>query len=271
MNTSRFIVYLSVFLLISPHTYSILPTNGIGSKATALGQTSVCQNDFWSQFNNQAGIAHNDNFMLGSFYENRFLLKSLSTKAVGFLIPLNHSSLGANIIHYGDALYSEMNIGIAYGRKLSKNLSAGIQIDYFTIRQANGYGNKNNITFEVGFIYQVDDKMKIGGHFYNPFSISNKTEEIILPEIYRLGLEYLIDNNLFAYVEFQNNNQLGSSCHFGLEYLWNSIAIRTGYATNPDQLSFGIGFKLKKLQLDISSSLHQFLGVTPQFSFSYQF
>ncbi len=260
------------FLLFFPSlTFAGLPKNGLGGPSSAMGNSSITLTDFWSQFNNQAGLAGNTSFALGTSYENRFLLKSLSIKSLGFLIPVNNGSFGFNIIHFGDANYNEINIGLAYGRKLSKDLSVGIQFDYFSIHQGYDYGSVTKLTFEGGFIYTVDEKIKIGGHIYNPL-IKSKIDDIpILPEVYRLGLEYLISKDLTGFFEVKNQSDFGSSLHFGLEYTYKTFAFRAGYASSPAQFTFGLGIQKNQFILDFSSNLHPVLGYTPQLSLVYTF
>ena len=264
---------LAFFFLFSSSikTNAFLPKNGFGARSSAMGNSSITISDFWSQFNNQAGLANNNNFSIGSSFENRFLLKSLSTKTLGLIIPVDNGSFGFNIIHFGDPNYNEINIGLAYGRKLSKNLSIGIQFDYFSIRQGYDYGSKSKITFEGGFIYKIDEKIKIGGHLYNPQFKTKIEDAPILPEIYRLGFEYQISNDLLSYFEVKNQSMLGSSLHFGMEYTYKIFAFRCGYATNPDQFTFGLGIQKKQFILDFSSNLHSVLGYSPQLSLVYIF
>ena len=272
MNCKTIKLLSIIFLLSSfAELNASLPKSNLGARSTALGNTAITITDFWSQFNNQAGLAGNTHFAVGTSYENRFLLKSLSIKTLGLLIPFKDESFGLNIIHFGDANYNEMNIGLAYGRKLSKNLSVGIQFDYFTFHQGNDYGSMNKITFEGGFIYTVDEKIKIGGHLYNPIIKSNTENTPILPEIYRLGFEYSISEDITGFFEVKTQSILGSSLHFGLEYKQKLFAFRAGYASNPDQFTFGIGIKKNQFVFDFSSNLHPVLGYTPQVSMYIQF
>ncbi len=270
LNSNKSLALVFLFFLTS-ETMAILPKSGLGARSSALGNSSISMCDFWSQFNNQAGLANNSSFQIGSSYENRFLLKSLSVKSIGAIIPVNNGNFGINIIHFGDVNYNEINFGLAYGRKLGKHLSVGIQFDYFTIHQGYDYGSKSKLTFEGGFIYTVDEKIKIGGHLYNPQFKSNSNNEAILPEIYRLGLEYSIHKDLIGYFEVKNQSELGSSLHFGMEYIYKSFSFRVGYSSNPDQFTFGLGIQKKNLMLDISSSLHSVLGYSPQLSLVYIF
>lgn len=272
MNSKSIKLLGLVFLfLLSIESKATLPKNGLGARSSALGGSSITLTDFWSQFNNQAGLANNIGFSVGSSYENRYHLKSLSIKSFAFLIPVNNGTFGFNIIHFGDAMYNEINLGLAYGRKLSEHLSVGIQFDYFSIKQAYDYGSISKITFEGGFIYTVDEKIKIGGHLYNPQIKGNVDDVNILPEIYRLGFEYLIHKDLIGFFEVKSHSKLGSSMHLGMEYIYKSFVFRAGYASNPDQFSFGFGIQKKQFILDFSSGIHSVLGYTPQLSLVYNF
>ena len=58
----------------------------------------------------------------------------------------------------------------------------------------------------------------------------------------------------------------------GIEYKpINSFYIRMGIATNPSLSCFGIGINLKQFKVDIASSYHSTLGLSPQIGLTYQF
>ena len=65
----------------------------IGGRATAMGNTSVAFYDGWSGFNNQAGLGWCRKFSAGAYYENRFLVRELSIKALGIILPVNKGDL----------------------------------------------------------------------------------------------------------------------------------------------------------------------------------
>ena len=58
----------------------------------------------------------------------------------------------------------------------------------------------------------------------------------------------------------------------GVEYKLGRIAYaRIGVSTNPARYTFGFGLEMKKLTVDLSSSIHQQLGYSPQVSLQYAF
>jgi hypothetical protein len=44
-----------------------------------------------------------------------------------------------------------------------------------------------------------------------------------------------------------------------------------GMATDPSLLTFGVGYYLPKVHIDLAFSRHEMLGYTPHFSLSYTF
>ena len=56
----------------------------------------------------------------------------------------------------------------------------------------------------------------------------------------------------------------------GIEYhITQMFYLRGGISTNPTQYAFGFGMQLKDFKIDLSSSFHQTLGITPGISIIY--
>jgi hypothetical protein len=264
-------LFLLYIILISLQLNAVIPSNGVGARSSSLGSFSITHCDFWSQFNNQAGLANINSIQAGISYQSKFMIKSLAIKSVGFIIPINKGSFGFNIVHWGNENYNKMNIGLAYGRKLSDNFSIGLKFNYYSLNQSQDLGSKGKVSFEGGFIYTIDNTIKLGVHLYNPFCKSTNNNELILPEIYQFGFEYLISKNLKGFFEISNHSELKTSIHLGIEYTLKIYSFRFGYSSWPDQLTFGFGINYKKFQLDMSNSMHSNLGNSPQISLIYIF
>ena len=98
-----------------------------------MGFCSVAMADSWSVFNNQAGMTGVRKITAEIYFENRFLVKELALKAVGVVLPVNAGTFGLSFHEFGFNLYNEMMTGLAFGKKLGKSFSAGIQLDYLRI------------------------------------------------------------------------------------------------------------------------------------------
>lgn len=270
-KTKKNIIILILLVGIKSALFAGIFEGGKGGRSAALGNASVTLADFWSVLNNQAGLASINNLSIGLYVENKFLLSSLSYKAVGILIPVTPGTIGITVIRFGDALFNETSIGISYGRQLSDQFSIGLQLFHYAVSQGRELGNAGKLSFQGGFIYKVDVKLRLGFHIFNPALFKKDASMIELATIIRFGIDYQLSNNLLGIIEFTGNSKSGNGLKAGFEYLSSEkIAIRLGYVSQLQKITFGVGFKLKKLSLDFSSSIHSILGYSPQISILYE-
>jgi hypothetical protein len=255
------------------HLYPQHDNSPIGARSAGMGNSSVCLQDLWAVHNNQAGLSELKNIEAGVYYENRFLLKELSFKSLAIAIPSKTGVFGLDINSFGFNLYNENKFGLAYSEKLLKNLSIGIQLDYLHTHIAENYGNKGIVTFETGLRAQISNKIILAAHVFNPIraKLSDYNVERI-PSILKFGLLYKPAEKINICAESEKDINYENILRIGVEYnIIKTIFIRTGISTNPVMNSFGFGFEYHKFRLNFSSSIHQTLGYSPQFSVSYHF
>ncbi len=244
-----------------------------GGRSAAMGNSSVTLCDFWAVSNNQAGLANYKNPAGGIYYENRFLMKELSLKSGAVIVPTNSGVFGVNLSYFGYSLYNEKKAGLAYGKALSKNLSAGIQLDYLSTHIAENYGKRDLVTFEAGVIYMFNKNFGIGAHIFNPIRVKLADyDDERIPTILCAGLSYKFSEKVFACIETEKNINYSPSVKAGLEYhVVKELYLRTGIKTNPISNTFGFGLELGNLKFDFATGIHQVLGYTPQLSLIYTF
>ena len=87
----------------------------------------------------------------------------------------------------------------------------------------------------------------------------------------RLGTSYKISNMVLAVAEIENDISHPLRFKSGIEYSPdNNLLFRIGFATNPIELSFGIGWVFSdRYFLDFGSQYNQVLGWSPNFSFRF--
>jgi hypothetical protein len=266
-------VVVLVALLCQSASFAGNEINTIGGRSSAMGGTAVCFSDFWSVNNNQAGIAYYKSYATGFYYENKFLLKELSLKNISLIVPTSSGVFGVNYSYFGYNIYNEQKLGIAYAKAFGKDFSAGIQLDYLGISIGDNYGTKNNITFEIGILAKLSNQVTIGAHAFNPINVllSNYNKETI-PSVLKLGMCYTISDKIILTLETEKNIYYNAVLKLGLEYkIIKDVFVRTGISTNPLFNTFGFGFNYGKCTFDFSSSIHQTLGYSPQFSMIYNF
>lgn len=265
------IIFISA--LLTQNSYAGNDNTPTGGRSSAMGSASVALSDFWSVHNNQAGLAGFTDIAAGIYFENRYLMKELSQKSGAFVLPSRSGVFGISYDYFGSSLYNESKIGLAFARSFGSNFSAGIQLDYLNTHLGENYGNHAAFTFEAGIQARVNKNLVIGAHVFNPLNVklSRETDERI-PAIIRLGAGYNFSETLLLTGEIEKNIDLKARIKSGVEYkVVKQAFIRAGITTNPMTYTFGFGLDLKKLKVDLASTIHQVLGYSPQLSISYYF
>ncbi len=269
----KFILTLSLLAscFYSHATNEITPQ---GARSSGLANSSVTLFDVWSVFNNQAGLARVNSISAGIYYENRFLVKSLSSGSFAFALPTDYGTFGLSYYSFGTSGYRESKYGLAYGRSLGDKLNVGLQLNYLSTVLPENYGKFSGVNAELGVQAKLTDELIIGAHIYNlnRMKLPTLDDKILeyVPTIFKVGLQYKVSPKVILLSEVSKDIDNAISFRAGTEYSPNEILyIRIGVATNPSNYSFGFGYKLKSIALDISASYHQILGFTPQVGFNW--
>ncbi|MEA3504778.1 MAG: hypothetical protein U9R32_06210 [Bacteroidota bacterium] len=266
------IVLLLLLTTVKSHA-SHFPSS-YGSRAAALGNQGICLANIWATRNNPAALSLLKHPTASLFYENKYGVTELSTQSIAIGYPTQYGTIAATGSFFGDNIYKETFIGLSYGKLLSKKFSLGIQLDYFSIKTSAEEFNKTNaISFDIGILYQLSDKLIIGSHIYNPLNVKiseNANERI--PTAITIGSMLTISNNLLMFTQIEKVSNRQEDYSIALEYkLKDFLFARGGVSTSPEILSFGFGVNINSFTFDISSTMHQTLGFSPQATLSYSF
>ncbi|MDA3906617.1 MAG: hypothetical protein PF484_11135 [Bacteroidales bacterium] len=267
--------FFGILFIFIFHSSSIAfqPTQPIGARALAMGGISLLPADFWSVFNNQAGLGSQTNWAFGFAYDSYFGLdKNLSLKSGAFLIPTNSGTFGLTLNYFGYSAYHEQKIGLAFGKSLSKVFSVGIQIDYISISIGNDYGRAGAFTFEIGVLAKLSESLQIASHIYNPYLVKiGKVNPEPTPAVFKFAAAYKIDKDLLLLAEYEQRNDINGILKIGMEYhLVEQYFVRGGLSTNPNLFSFGFGLNINGFNIDFGSSYHQILGFSPKAALYYR-
>lgn len=248
----------------------------IGGRATAMGGCSAASKGLWSIQNNPAGLAGMDRISLGLYYENRWMLPETAFKCGAFSLPVNNfGTLGLSFNQFGGSKYSENKFGLAYAKAFGRYLQIGLQLDYLSIKTTDDYSKLNAVTFELGIQSQVTEKLSLGTYIFNPIDITLKQtiNHEKLPIVFRFGAPYLFTKGFIGQCELEHNtNRGGITLRGGLEYeAAKNLFLRAGLQANPGILSFGLGYEISILQINVAAQLHQQLGSTIQIGMIFSF
>ncbi len=247
-----------------------------GARSSALGGSSVAISDFWGVFNNSAVNAYTRKISVGAYFENRYLLKELSYRGLGLIIPVaEKDAFGLSVQQFGYSQYLESKVGLSYSKKFSESFAAGLQFDYLNTSIGEGLGSKNLFTFEFGLYSKFSKKLSVGFTAFNPARVKlnsyNDYNEYV-SIVFKLGAKYDFSDNLSLITEVEKDILNSPILRIGLDYkLSEMFYVRGGLSTGVVSYSFGMGMKVKDFKFDIATSVHQVLGASPQVSLQYTF
>jgi long-subunit fatty acid transport protein len=188
-------------------------------------------------------------------------------------LPLKVGVISFGLQSFGFKNFRTNRLGVGYSMKLAEFLSCGVQLNYHQVRLTDAYGRKDALTAELGLKANITDNWKVA------FSVFNLTRTKIsefgedrLTTLMRLGTQYTFSEKVMFVAELEKNVEFPVRFKTGIEYSpIRKLFFRGGFATQPIELSAGLGYRFKEqFQLDIGSAYHQILGWSPNFSFTYQ-
>lgn len=261
-----------LFLLIGLTKFVSSQNYPSGARATGLSNAFVSIADTWSTFHNQATLAELTTFSAGVSYESRFMIDELTLAAGSAVLPARNGAFGFSFYQFGHGTFKEHKIGLAYSRRLSAKLNAGIQLDYFSERFPENDKSTGFPTFELGLTYKTTKQLTLGAHVFNPinndFDTANGKQKILAS--YRLGGHYQFSDLVLISAEAQKSSGYRIMIKSGLEFSpLQNLALRFGISGRPVQYTAGLGYHFNKVQTDIAFSYHGNLGFTPSVSIQF--
>ncbi len=257
------------FIFFASFTINAQNAIATSARSTAMGGTGLTFNDINSAFSNQAGLAQLTELGVILSAESRFIQSPINNFGAATALPSKFGVFGLALSHYGIQDFNEQKIGLTYARKLTKGLSLGAQFDFINVNIPT-YGAKGALTFEIGLQAAISKEIQLGVHVFSPINVE-VIDDYAIPTIYRAGIAYIPSSKTQLTLEIEKDIDFPTRVRTGVEYRFiEDFYMRVGAATAPTIVTFGIGVQVPSgLGIDISSSYHQILGITPSVAIIY--
>jgi hypothetical protein len=240
----------------------------MGGRSWSLGNASLTLTDGWSIYNNVGGLARLREPYLGAACDVRYGMAGFTTVDLTGIAPLAFGTCGVSLDRFGDGLYNEQRLGIAYGHQVDR-VSLGLKASYVQTALAN-LGARGRFVFEFGGIAELTPQLWLGASVYNftQAKLAAYGDERI-PTVLKAGLSWRPLPQLMLNAETEKDVDHAARFRVGIEYqLVKPFFVRVGVATNPGTNHFGFGFKRNKLCIDYALRTHPTLGLSHQLSLS---
>lgn len=243
----------------------------MGARSAGMGYTSACMEDEWSLFNNVGGLASSKKPSVVAAYDTQPSFESFNRMAAAFTLPIKIGVTALGVFRFGDELYSEQIISLGFANTFGL-ASLGLKANYIQYK-AQGFGSKGLITFSLGGIAKVTEKILIGAHITNINQPSlSSIEDEKLPTTLILGVGFKLSSKTFVSTELQKELDYFLKWKGGLEYQpFEKFCFRTGFNINPNAAFAGVGFNRKTIKVDYAYQ-HSFnTGSRHQATIAYHF
>jgi len=238
-----------------------------GAKQIALSNSDAAMcNDVFSVFNNMAGLDCLTKTQIGLFYSpSPFGFKELANGYLCVNRPFEFGSLGIGVMTYGFDLYKENRFTAAYSRQIFPGYYAGASINYQTVSIKN-YGSSGSLFFNAGFLCSFVRNLYWGVYINNVTRASIGSDKNQLPTVLNSGFCYTPKENLYINAAIEKDFDYNPSLKFGIDYtIISLLSLRTGFSTEPETFTAGIGINYLYFNCDYSILNHPDLGITHQF------
>ena len=159
--------------------------------------------------------------------------------------------------------YNETQLCLGYAKTLGQ-VDVGIQFDYSAFRMA-GYGSSSFVQADVGMIWHIMEKLHTGVHLMNVLSgrLSGNTKEKTA-FVFKMGFGYEVSDAVFISSEICKEEDKVVTLLALLQYtVAGKFYLRGGISTATSSPWLGAGWAWKNFRIDITSSYHPQLGITP--------
>jgi len=89
-----------------------------GARFQSIADASSALDGIWSVYANQAGLAKLNNIELAASYQNRYLLRELSTNSLIFALPVQSSVFAMSFSQFGKNTFRHEMFGLIFARRV---------------------------------------------------------------------------------------------------------------------------------------------------------
>ena len=268
MKSQKTPIYLSI--LLATQSLAQISNKPYGSQNIFIGNISSCYAANFSSLNNPALLGLNPNTQLAIAHETPFMQKKLSISAFSVQTEIKKIPIGLALVQTGNEQFKQQLFSLGLAKKLNKNLSIGIALNYLHSRQYL-QENLNNLYGSLGFTLKVNKQVLIATHLINPWDSQYKLDrKQAIGQFFQAGIAYQFSDKISFLAESQSQQNAAWILRFGLLYkIKPQISFSMGFTQKLDSFSGGIVLKKGSINWVIGAQLNLILGISPSTELNY--
>ena len=237
----------------------------MGAREVALGQSGTAiKGSLWSVFGNAALMDQNEASV--SFFGIRYYgFASLTDMAAAISLPTKVGVVGAGVYRYGDDLFNESRIRIAYKNSFH-GFHYGAVVNYNHVSIGGGYGSAGAFGLDVGIAAAITEGIWIGARATNINRPAYRGSDEELPREMSIGLSWKLSDVAFFSSDVVKDVRFPLSWRGGVEVtVFEGLQGRAGVSTKPRTFSLGFGYHRDLWGINVVVQRHEnpVLGLSP--------
>ncbi len=253
---------LYLFMLIAGQL--VAQPTAPGAEAAALGGSYVVQQSVFSIRHNVAGMGALEGNAIGAGLRNNYLATGLNDFYLMAAFKQGKGHIGADIYYYGIDAYQQGALAVSYARPVAQNWFAGVRICYAYNYIPQEAVNRQLVTADLGVLGRLGN-WRVGASIqqFVQSQWQGRVEEHT-PVVFRLGGGYFFTEQTFLSAELYKADNENADVRLGLSYApADALVLRFGFGTLRPAVGFGLGLRIKHLQINLAATWHQQLGLSP--------
>ena len=209
-------------------------------------------------------------------YYNRYSVSELATVSSGFYFANDMLPAGFEITSFGYDEYRESLFRLSTGKQIAEKWAIGVAIQYMLLQSELFEESSGRISSDVGITFRPVENVLTGLSILHlpSVKVGDKTidNKHIASYLIQTGFNWQVMNTVLITGTAEHCEEDRFSGSFGVEYMpFDNFCIRAGLRSSPVKPSFGIGYQLADIQLDVGMLYHSVLGVSMGFGVSFSF
>ena len=209
-------------------------------------------------------------------YYNRYSVSELATVSGGFYFINPILPVGLEITSFGYDEYRESLFRFSMGKQIAEKWTIGVAVQYSLLQSTLFEEYSARISADVGITFRPVENLLTGISVLHLPSVKLGDKAVdnkhIASYLIQAGFNYQVVNNVLITGTAEHREETRLSGSFGMEYIpLDNFKIRAGLQSSPLKPSFGVGYQLSDICLDVGAHFHKTLGVSMGISISFNF
>jgi hypothetical protein len=233
-----------------------------GAQSFGMGNIRAVGNDYL----NPAAISFSDRKAVDLSVLNRFQMSELNTANLSLIYPDKRLDAGFRLSAFGYEDYRIAQLQGSFAKKIRKNLSLGIQVNYRNTQSRWEEDSQACFSSGLGVYYRLNEQVDLALLGEDLFCTSDE-------KLWRwqAGLQYHASDHVALFVESGYDKDKTFRFVAGIDYaLFEQFHFRSGYDSDHGMPAFGVGYGWNQWQVDVGFSFHSVLGTSSAIGIRYQ-